>query len=239
MSIKRYSRLASVEEKKNIKNAYYYVFLSILAIVFLIFFGLPMLIKFAGFVGDIAKSDKAVEVNDMTPPAPPQFGNLPEFTKDEILEITGKSENGAVISIRANNVISEVVANSEGVFNFTFNLDRGENTIDAKAKDASNNESTQTPTYKILFDNQEPELEITSPVDGTSYFGSSQRQLSIKGNVDEQVDLTVNGRVVTVKDDLTFNYTTTLSEGENKFDIIAKDPSGNESTASLTFNFSL
>jgi len=74
--MKRYSRLASVEERKNIKKAYWYVILSILALVFLIFFGLPTLVKFAGFIGDVAKSDKPVEINDTTPPAPPQFDQV-------------------------------------------------------------------------------------------------------------------------------------------------------------------
>lgn len=235
--MKRYSRLASVEERKNIKRAYWYVILSILAVIFLIFLGLPTLVRFAGFVGDVAKSDKPVEINDNTPPAPPQFNDLPEFTKEEKLEITGRSENGATISIRANNETSEVVANSDGDFNFVFNLNDGQNTIDAKAKDLSGNESTQTQTYTIVFDNKEPELEVTSPADGSSYFGSGQRQLSIKGTVNEVVDLTINGRVAAVKEDNTFSFATTLSEGENKFEVKAIDMSGNETSISFTVNF--
>ncbi len=235
--MKRYSRLASVEERKNIKRAYWYVILSILAVIFLIFLGLPTLVRFAGFVGDVAKSDKPVEINDNTPPAPPQFNDLPEFTKEEKLEITGRSENGATISIRANNETSEVVANSDGDFNFVFNLNDGQNTIDAKAKDLSGNESTQTQTYTIVFDNKEPELEVTSPADGSSYFGSGQRQLSIKGTVNEVVDLTINGRVAAVKEDNTFSFATTLSEGENKFEVKAIDMSGNETSTSFTVNF--
>lgn len=237
--MKKYSRLASVEQKKNIKNAYFYITLSILAIIFLIFLGIPTLVKFAGFVGDVAKSDKPIEINDTTPPAPPQFDQIIEYTNNEKLELTGKSENGATITIRANNDSSEVVANSDGAFEFIFNLDKGENTIDAKAKDTSGNESTQTQTYKIIYDNDEPKIEVQSPSDGASLFGSGQRQLSIKGSVNEIVDLTINGRVVALKDDNSFSFTTTLSEGENKFEIKAVDLSGNESLSTLSVNFSL
>lgn len=237
--IRKYSRLATVEERKNIKNAYFYVILSVIALVFLIFFGIPLLVKFAGFIGDIAKSDKPVEISDITPPAPPQFDNLVEFTNKEVLDITGKSENGATVSIRANNETSEVVANSDGKFSFVFNLDKGENTIDAKATDTSGNQSTQTQTYKIVFDNEEPKIEISSPSDGATFFGSGQRQLSIKGTLDETVDLTINGRTVFLKDDNSFAYSTTLSEGENKFEVKAIDPSGNESLTTFTVNFSL
>lgn len=237
--MKRYSRLASVEQKRNMKNAYYYVILSVVAIIFLIFLGIPTIVKFAGFVGDVAKSDKPIEISDTTPPAPPQFDNLVEYTNKDTLEINGKSENGATITIRANNENSDVVANSDGQFTFIFKLKKGENTIDAKAKDLSGNESTQTQTYKIVYDNNEPEIEITSPSDGSSLFGSGQRQLSIKGNVDEVVDLTINGRVVALKDDNSFLFSTTLSEGENKFEIKAVDFAANETVKTLTVNFSL
>lgn len=239
MSTKRYSRLASVEEKKNIKRAYFYIFLSVLALVFLVFLGIPTLVRFAGFIGDIAKSDKPVEINDITPPAPPQFDDIPEFTNNETIEITGQSENAAVIKIVANKHNSEVVANSEGKFSFTFNLLNGENTIKATATDLSGNQSTETQTVKVSYDNSEPKLEITNPEGGSSFFGSGQRQLSIKGSVDEYVDLRINGKVVSLKDDNTFSYATTLSEGENKFEIIAKDPAGNETSTSLTASFSL
>lgn len=237
--MKRYSRLALTEERKNIKNAYFYIILSVIAIVVLIFFGLPLLVKFAGFIGDISKSTKPVEIADTTPPAPPQFGDLPEYTNKESLDVTGKSESGATITIRANNKTTEVVANNDGVFSFTFDLKNGDNTIDAKAKDLSGNESTQTQTYKIVFDNEPPKIELSSPSDGSSFFGSGQRQLSIKGNVTEPVKLTINDRIVALKDDNTFTFTTTLSEGENKFEVKAVDPSGNETSTSLTVNFSL
>lgn len=239
MSTKRYSRLASVEERKNVKNAYKYIAWSIIALVLLVFLGIPTLVRFAGFIGDIAKSDKPVEVNDITPPAPPQFDEIPEFTNKEILEITGQSENAAIIKIRANNNDSEVVANSEGKFSFTFNLNKGENSIDATATDLSGNQSTQTQTFRISYDNEEPELTVESPADGSSFFGSGQRQLSIKGAVDENVDLRINDRFVSLKDDNTFSFATTLSEGENKFEIKATDPAGNESSTSLTVTFSL
>ena len=235
--MKRYSRLAVVEEKRNIKKAYYYVFLSILAVIFLIYLGLPILIKFAGFVGDIAKSDKPVEITDTTPPAPPRFDEIPEYSKEEAIDIKGASENGATISLTANGNVSEVVANSDGKFVFLFNLIGGENTISATAKDTSGNLSTETKIYKIVYDNLEPKLEITSPNDGDSFIGSSQRQLSIKGTVNEVSEVKVNDKFVSLKDDGTFNFTTTLNEGQNTFEIKATDPAGNQASTSLSVNF--
>jgi len=237
--MKRYSRLAVTEERKNIKRAYLYIFLSIIALIFLVFLGIPTLVKFAGFVGDIAKSDKPVDINDITPPAPPQFDQILEYTNKDSIEITGKSENSATIKIRANNEVSEIVANNEGSFSFIFNLKEGENSIDAKAVDLSGNESTQTLTYKVHFDNTSPKIEIESPNDGASFYGNGQKQLSIKGTVDEVADITINNRLVVQQDDNSFSFATTLSEGENKFEVKAIDLSGNETTSSFIVNFSL
>lgn len=237
--MKRYSRLASVEERKNMKKAYFYIFFSIISIVFLIFFGLPLLIKFAGFVGEVAKSDKPVEISDTTPPAPPQFDNIPEYVSSDSLDITGTSESGAVIIFNTNNNTSEVVANNEGKFSLHFNLEKGENTISAIAKDTAGNKSMESKVYRITQDNLDPEITIDSPQDGVNLYGVGQRQLSIKGKVSEKVDLKINDKFVFLKDDNTFNYTTTLNEGENKFEIKATDPAGNENSSSLTVNFSL
>lgn len=239
MTMKRYSRLASTEESKNLKKAYIYIALSIIALVFLVFLGIPTLVKFAGFIGTIGRSNKDIEITDTIPPAPPQFDDLPEFTNNEVLNITGTSENGAIISITANSNSSEVVADIEGKFSFTFNLNKGENTIKAVAKDISGNTSVETKEYKIIFDNTDPKLEVNSPKDGDSFYGSGQRQVTIKGTVDELVDLTINNRFVTVKEDKTFLYATTLSEGDNTFEVKAVDRAGNESKISFLVKFSL
>lgn len=233
----KYSRRASVEEKRNIKKAYKYIALSILAICFVIFLGLPTLIKFAGFLADVGKSDKPVDVTDITPPAPPQFDPIPEFTNNIKLDIAGTSEDGAIVTITTNGNSSEVVANSEGRFSFLFSLDKGENTIEAKAKDTSGNEGASTKLVKITFDNIDPVLENLTPEDGASYYGSGQRQLVIKGSVDEKVDLFINERVVSVNDDGSFLFSTTLSEGINSFEIKAMDPAGNETKESFSVNF--
>lgn len=237
--MKRYSRLAMTEEKKNIKRAYLYVLLSIVGLIFLVFLGIPTLVKFAGFLGDIAKSDKPVEINDITPPAPPQLDSIPEFTNSESIDITGFSENGATITINTNNNMAEVVANSDGKFIFLFNLEKGENSISASAKDTSGNTSNETKVYTIVFDNEEPKLEVTAPKDGDSFYGTGQRQVSIKGTVNEKVDLRINDKFVTIKDDNSFNFTTTLNEGVNTFEIKATDPAGNQTSTSLSVNFAL
>lgn len=235
---KGYSRLASVEEKKNIKNAYWYVFLSIVAVIFLFFLGLPTLIKFAAFFTEIGKSDKPVDVNDLTPPAPPQFESLPEFTNRNKLEIKGSSEEGATITISFNSGESETLADVDGKFSFDIELNSGENSLQAIAKDRAGNSSQPTNVYKITFDNKAPELTISSPADGSSFFGSGQRQVVLKGTTSDDAEVFINDRFVSVMDDNSFSLATTLSEGSNSFEIKAMDKAGNETKSTLGLNFS-
>lgn len=236
--MKNYSRLNIVEQNRNIKRAKAYIFLSIVTLIVLVIFGIPLLVKFAGFIGDLTKANKPVDIQDITPPAPPHFDDISDFTNNEGLEITGTSEAGATIKIRANNNDYEVIANNEGQFNFMFNLKKGENTIDAIAVDLGGNQSTQTATYTVVFDNEEPELEIESPQDGNTFYGSSQKQVTIKGSSNEKSEITINDRFVSLKDDNTFVYSSTLNEGSNEFKIKVVDEAGNETEKTLTVNFS-
>jgi bacillopeptidase F len=233
----KYSRLASVEEKKNIKKASLYLILSIAGSIVLVFYGLPFIINFAGFVGNLKKANE-IEFEDKTPPAPPQFETIPEYTNSPEVEILGTSEVGATVIFRANNSESEVVTDNDGQFNFKFNLKSGENTIDAKAKDTANNQSTQTKTYKIIFDNVPPEITIENPQNEASFYGSNQRQLVIKGSINEtKVNLTINDRFTSVDSEGKFIFSTTLQEGENVFNVKAVDFAGNETTTSFKVLF--
>ncbi len=234
---KRYSRLARTEERQSIRRAIFFTFLSIVSIFAFIFLGLPVLARFAGFLTDLKKSGLPIERNDTTPPAPPRLESLPEYTNEFSVEIKGTTEAGATLTLFLNGDEEEVVVNKDGDFNFTFKLDKGENTVSVKARDAAGNESQETNVYKIIFDNEPPELEVTSPEDGKEFYGSKERQVSINGKTEESASVTINDRIVAVDASGNFTFVTTLSEGENGFTIKTEDKAGNSTEASLTLRF--
>ncbi len=234
---RRYSRLARTEERQSIRRAILFTFLTIVSIFALIFLGLPVLAKFAGFLTDLKKSGLPIERNDTTPPAPPRLESLPEYTNEFSVEVKGTTEAGASVILFLNDDEEELVVNKDGEFNFTFKLDKGENTVSVKARDAAGNESQETDTYKIIFDNEPPELEITSPEDGKEFYGSKERQVAINGKTEESASVTVNDRIVAVDASGNFTFVTTLSEGENGFTIKTEDKAGNSTEASLTLRF--
>lgn len=235
-----YSRLESVEQKRNTRNA---VFLIILTVVFgltIFFFGIPFLGKFTVFITSLKKNKTSSSVfKDITPPPPPQFDTFPEYTNKNKITLTGNSEPGSTVKIIFNGQVQETQSDSvSGSFSFDEDLINGENDFSATAKDSAGNESQPTKTYKISYNDKPPSLTIDSPSDGSSFFGANQRQITIKGKTDPNVQITINDRIVFVEEDGNFQFTTTLNEGQNKFNIKATDQEGNITEKDITFSFS-
>ena len=234
---RHYSRFASLEEKRNTRRALRFMFLTGLTLVLLFFFGLPLVVKFAAFLTDIRKGSIPIEKTDTTPPAPPQLKNLPEATNETSLAVEGTSESGATVLIYVNEDKTELVADDSGIFTTNISLDDGENVIYAFARDKAGNEGQKTKEYNVIFDNVEPILEITSPADGASFSGSKNQKVKIEGKTESDANLVINERFVTVRDDGTFSFEVTLSEGDNTFNVKASDKAGNATEKNLTLKY--
>jgi hypothetical protein len=232
-----YSRLTRIEERRNLKKAIFYILATITLIIVFVILGLPTIAKLAGFLTNIRNSNLPVEKNDITPPAPPQIEAPLEYTNRDRVEIKGTAEAGATVIINANNSKNEVIATKDGLFSYTFSLRKGENTISATAKDTAGNESQPSDIYIVTLDNEPPTVEVTSPQDGENFYGSRQRQILIEGKTSDAASLTINGRIIILENDGTFAYAVSLQEGDNNFEITAKDLAGNEATSRLTVHY--
>lgn len=234
---RRYSRLNKIEQRKNIRRAFLYSLLTITACLLFIFFGIPSVAKFASFLTEIRTSNVLLEKNDTTPPIIPTLDLLPESTNEKEVEVSGSTEPGAIVILFINNKEEEFLTNKEGKFFTKITLRNGTNTISALAKDSAGNESQKSDTIKVIFDNEPPSLEITSPEDGSEYYGSKQRQVVIEGASEAGVSVNINERIVVVESDGKFTFLTTLSEGENKFSVKAEDKAKNLNEKSFTLYF--
>jgi hypothetical protein len=232
-----YSRLSSVEERKNIRNAIFFGISTIVAVAILFFAGIPLLGKFTALISDIGKGSKQISSQDTTPPAPPRFNQFPDFTNQKNITLTGASETAANVKLTFNGKEQNSLSDKNG--NFTFNLDLkdGDNIFSAIAIDTSGNISQKTKYFTINYDAKSPDLSIDSPSDGSTFLGSKQRQVTIQGTTGSEAKLTINDRIISVDDNGKFQYTTTLNDGENTFNIKSIDQAGNVNEKSLTLNF--
>ena len=234
---RQYSRRIAIEEKNNQKRAITFVALSILTIIILFFFGIPLIAKFVSFISDFSKKDTPITLNDNTPPAPPRFDNLPDATNKEIFEVTGTTEEGAIVNLFLNGSENEIIADSYGEFIITLDLTKGENIIYAISKDQSGNKSAESEKYVVLFDNENPEISINSPSDGENFYGSTQKEIEITGKTDPNINFTVNDRFISITDNGDFKYKFSLNEGENTLNFKAIDKAQNETEKTITVTF--
>lgn len=235
----KYSRLESVEVKKNFRMAVIFIILSVTVVVILAVVGIPTVGKVTNFVSGLRGSNNAITSNDKTPPAPPTLTTFSDFTNQQVINVTGSAEAGATVKLFLNGVEQEVVVDKDGNFTFqNIKLLDGDNSISAIATDQAGNISQKTTDKKIIYDNKPPILSIDSPTDGSKFFGSGQRQITIQGLTDSGANITINERIVSVDDSGQFQYTLTLGNGDNKFIVKSVDPAGNYTEKEITLNFS-
>ncbi len=233
-----YSRRANVEERKNIRRAYALGILSIGAVLFLFFLGIPTAAKVATIISDFLQNSQTIDRSDTTPPASPRFDDLPEYSNQNDLEITGSTEPGATVMIFTNDDFTEVLANSEGSFRSQTTLKSGENVLYAKAKDAAGNESQKTTEYIVNFDKEPPELSIEKPQDKNAFYGEGERNQIIEGVTEEGATVHVNDRIAIVNSSGKFTLSYGLNEGENELTVTSEDRAGNKTETKLTVTYS-
>ena len=232
-----YSRLQSVEEKRNLKATVLFTTLTVAGLILLIFVGIPLFGRLTVFISDLRSGNKAISKNDTTPPAPPKFNYFPAFTNQPNDSVSGSSEPGATVNLTFNGANQQVIVDKDGNFAFNLTLTDGDNTFSATAVDASGNVSQKSKDYTITLDTKAPNLTITSPSDGSSFFGSNQRQVTIQGTTDVNDQVVINDRIVSVDDTGGFQYTTSLNDGANSFVVKATDQAGNSTEKDITLNF--
>lgn len=232
-----YSRLQSVEEKRNVRKAILFIVLSTAALIILVFVGVPLFGRLTVFLSDLRGGSKTISQNDIIPPGLPKFNYFPAFTNQQTTTITGGSEAGATVKLTFNGNAQEILADKDGNFTFNLQLINGDNNFSAVAIDTSGNQSQKSKDYKITFDNKPPTLTVNTPSDGSSYFGSNQRQITIQGTTDVGCQIMINDRIVSVDDTGNFQYTTTLNDGANTFAVKSTDQAGNTTEKDITLNF--
>lgn len=230
-------RYINTEEKSNTRKAILFISLTIAALALLYFFGIPALGKLASFVSSM-KGNNKISSTDTTPPPPPKFKPFTGYSNNPNITLYGNTEAGATVKLTLNGAESEVLSDNGGGFTFNITLESGTNTFAALAIDQAGNQSQKTEDYQITFDKDVPDLEIKSPNDGTSFYGSTQRQVTISGVTEPEANVTINDRIISVDDEGIFQYTTTLNEGSNSFNIKSSDQAGNTIEKSITLNFS-
>ncbi len=235
----KYSLLSKKEEKRNLRRAAVFTFLTLFLIFAAIFWGIPALIKMAVFFGNIRGSSQPVEIKDNLPPQVPILSYLPEATNESEIEVSGITEAGASVKIfLTGQEVKEVVADNEDNFSSgKLKLTLGQNEIYALAIDKAGNQSAASNKISVWYDNEPPSLEISQPEDGKT-ISDEKAKVNIIGKTEEEAELMINDHLVILNKEGNFDYTLGLSLGENQIRITATDKAGNQTEKRLTITYS-
>jgi hypothetical protein len=232
------TRLQKNKERESLRQAVTYLTLIFVLLYLMIKFGLPALIKMAGFIGSIRSSSEKIERQDTLPPLPPRIFPLPEATPSAQLDINGFAEPGATVQLYLRGIsIKETVADNDGNFSFKkVNLRNGENEVYALARDSQGNKSQPSESWIVTVDNEAPKLNLTQPEDGQRFF-DTDNPIIVAGLTEPRATLLINDRVLIIDDSGEFKTKLWLNEGDNQIEVVAKDAAGNETREALIVNY--
>lgn len=232
------SRLQNKQKKELYKRTYVLFLASVILILAVVVFGLPLMIKVSLVLDSIKGTSEPVVVNDQSVALPPRFVPTFEATNSAEISIDGYANEGSTIELFVNNDrVGKVVVSKEGVFNFPdVKLSEGDNVISAIATGTNGKKSTEAEPLKILYKKDPPSLSVDNPKNGDTFSGEN-KDIVIKGKTDDNTKVYINERMAIVSDDGSFELRYTLSDGDNIIKAQAIDLAGNKKEVELKVRY--
>ncbi len=228
------SRLRDVEEQKSIKSAAIFGGLTLLIIIFAIFFGLPLFSKFINLFSKKSTTESVLQNSNLLPP---NLSIIPQFTNQKSIIIKGNTSPNSIIKITFNNSSDETTSDASGNFAANIGLTKGMNVIYAEMIDKNGNQSSKSTTYTVNFTDQIPNLTVNTPQNNQNFYGSTQQNLNIQGTTDANNTVTINDHVAILDNAGKFNYSFNLAQGDNDLKIVSVDQAGNKKEIDLKVTF--
>ena len=223
------SRLARKEVQKTYKRLVLTGLGTILLVCLVFFAGIPTLVKFSAFLGEIKTSSQPItSQGEEEPLLAPRLEPLPDATNNPTVNISGFAQAGKEVEVFLNGESAgKTTTGGDGKFLFSgLHLSEGENRIRAQLVEGDKKSESSQTTF-ITYKKTAPKLEVTKPEDGAS-FSKDDKTIRIEGQTDPDTTVTVNDRWAIVSSTGSFYLSYTLSDGENILKIKAQDKAGNE-----------
>ncbi|OGH47721.1 MAG: hypothetical protein A3A51_04765 [Candidatus Levybacteria bacterium RIFCSPLOWO2_01_FULL_39_10] len=234
----RKSRLSKISERKSKQNLLITI-IGIIAILFLFFrYGIPFLGNIGFFFGQLTSitNDSSVNNENDVHVASPGLDPISRATSQSEITIKGTASPGLTVELYLNGFKEEEsIVNDEGNFEFLVTLTEGENIIKARSvSDTKESDFSQSQT--VVYKKTSPEISIDSPADGSEIKG--ENPITVKGQTDPDVSVTVNGFKAIINPDNTYSYSLLLREGSNEIKVVAEDLAGNSTEKTISVAYS-
>jgi hypothetical protein len=179
---------------------------------------------------DIFRGKDVYVEKDTVPPTKPYLNSVPEATKEDRIDISGRSEAGVKVILRIDGQkAQETISDTEGKFNFTgIAVGFASQVLYVEATDDAGNVSNPSQTFTIVKDIEEPEVEILTPKEDGETVKSTGRTYRVTGKTELGVTVQVNEQMAMLSTNGEFSASIRLEEGSNEIKIKVVDKAGNE-----------
>ena len=233
------SRLNRATNEQITKKTVVLGLMTVVLAVLVIFFGLPLLIKFSVFLGQgKSKNQTDTEVKKL-PPVAPRLVIPYEATNSGQIKITGFAEAKVKVELFKNEAsmgTTEVTENGDFVFE-NLSLDEGENSFTAMASTEENGSGDDSSPVVVVYDTKAPELTVTNPSEES--LNVDYADFDIVGKTESGSSISINNRIATVDNDGNFKLKWQLNTGKNELEITRTDLAGNQTKKKVAITYSL
>jgi len=157
--------------------------------------------------------------------------NIPDFTRDPLLNLTGRlpvfaQGEGRTVEVTLEGaLLATLTPDAGGAFSTPVTLRDGPNAIALSL--ISGKDVLAHTSYTVVLDRQPPTLTVTKPLSNESIEGPN---VSIVGKAEAGTTVTVDGRTVAIALDGSFTDTFTATPGAITIAVTSRDRAGNETT---------
>lgn len=190
---------------------------------------LPSLVNGVGFIKHAVKPPKILVQQEAVTVAPPVL-NIPfEATRTAQINIHGYGAPSSKVEIFLDDDKKDIVdVGEDGTFEFkNIQLSLGTNNIYGKSLDEKDQESLPSKTFIVIYDNEDPKLNISEPEDNKKIQGGDKK-VTISGNTELGAKIFINGSQIIIDKDGNFKSEQMINEGDNNFTISAIDTAENK-----------
>jgi hypothetical protein len=163
--------------------------------------------------------------------AEPVVNGLPDFTRDPVLQLSGRVPSfanapGRSVEITLSGVVlANVQLDQAGTFAASLALKEGANAIGVTL--LSGKDVIARSAYTVILDRQPPALELLAPTSGAIVDGPN---VVVQGKTEVGATVMVNGRTIVPGQDGSFSESFTPPVGPVAITVVARDRAGNETT---------
>ncbi len=233
------SRLNRATNEQITKKTVVLGLLTVVLAVLVLFFGLPLLIKFSVFLGQGKSRNSADTEAKKLPPVAPRLVIPYEATNSSQIKVSGFAEAKVKVELFKNEVsigTTDVTENGDFAFE-DLSLDEGENKFTAMASTEENGSGDDSTPVVVVYDKTPPELEVTNPSEDSLEIDYAD--FDIIGKTESGASVSINNRIATVDNDGNFKLKWQLDTGKNELEITSTDLAGNQTKKKITITYSL